>query len=123
MGTAWCNIPIFRRSQWTTLPGREKSWSRTDPLPIISIPSERLAEPYITLNGVKAEMFYSGLTPGVVGVFQMNFRIPEGTPDGDAILNAVTDTICRNQGTPQEQCIEGKKSLGANILVRGASPH
>jgi hypothetical protein len=76
----------------------------------------------VTLNGVKAEMFYSGLTPGLVGVFQVNFRVPEGTPDGDAILNAVTDTVCVNQGLPGGYCIDGKKSLGAKIPVRAAPP-
>ena len=48
--------------------------------------------PFVNVDDQPAEMLYSGLTPGSVGVFQMNFRVPERTPDGDAILTAIRGT-------------------------------
>jgi len=92
--------------------------AQADPLPSIGPSTAGRSAPYVTLNGAVAEMFYSGLTPGSVGVFQMNFRVPSATPDGDAIVNAVTDTVCLYQGTPNAYCIDGKKSLGAKIPVK-----
>jgi len=94
--------------------------AQANPLPSIAPSSPLRSAPYVTLNSVVAEMFYSGLTPGSVGVFQVNFRVPNATPDGDAILNAVTDTVCINQGLPSGYCIDGKKSLGAKIPVKAA---
>lgn len=66
-----------------------------DPLPEL-FPSRtgnmlRIA-PSVTVNGRGTEQFYSGLTPDSIGVFQVNFRLPEDTPAGDAILQAVRGT-------------------------------
>lgn len=69
--------------------------AEADPLPAL-FPSQvgnglRIA-PFIVVNGTAAEILYSGLTPGSVGVFQVNFRLPEIMPNGDAILTAVRGT-------------------------------
>ncbi len=95
--------------------------AKADPLPSIIPSSDTYSRPCATVNGIAAEMFYAGLTPGTVGVFQMNFRVPDGTPDGDAVLNAQTDIRCFNQGTPYGYCIDGKKSVGAKIPVKSAT--
>jgi hypothetical protein len=42
--------------------------------------------PVLTLNGVSIPIYFSGLTPGYVGLFQMNFQVPPGTPNGDMQL-------------------------------------
>ena len=42
------------------------------------------------VNGQPTEVQYMGLAPGQVGVFQINFRVPNNTPDGNAILLAVS---------------------------------
>jgi uncharacterized protein (TIGR03437 family) len=34
------------------------------------------------LDGQAAEVVFAGLAPGFVGLYQVNFRIPEGAPDG-----------------------------------------
>lgn len=48
--------------------------------------------PFLTVNGQEAKILYSGMTPGSVGVFQINFRLPEATPEGDALLEAARGT-------------------------------
>lgn len=40
----------------------------------------------VKLDGVSAEVTYAGLTPGLVGVYQFNVRIPDNVPDGDLTL-------------------------------------
>jgi|ERR1017187_8150514 uncharacterized protein (TIGR03437 family) len=65
------------------------------PLPSLfpsQVGNELRIAPSLTVNGTAAEMLYSGLTPGSVGLFQINFRVPQSTPNGDAILTAVRGT-------------------------------
>jgi uncharacterized protein (TIGR03437 family) len=40
--------------------------------------------PRVTVNGVEATLYYSGLTPGAVGLYQINFQVPASTATGDA---------------------------------------
>ena len=40
----------------------------------------------LTLNGQLSPVEFSGLTPGAVGLYQINFQVPAGTPDGDLTL-------------------------------------
>jgi len=49
----------------------------------LSIP--RIA-PTLTLNGVSIPIYFSGLTPGYTGLYQMNFQVPLNTPNGDTQL-------------------------------------
>ncbi len=39
----------------------------------------------VLINGVQAEVLYSGLAPGFAGAYQVNARIPAGTPAGSAV--------------------------------------
>jgi uncharacterized protein (TIGR03437 family) len=41
--------------------------------------------PVVTVGGVKAQVSWSGLTPGFVGLYQVNFKVPENAPAGDAV--------------------------------------
>ena len=45
-----------------------------------------LTAPTLTLNGASIPIYFSGLTPGEAGLFQMNFQVPLATPNGDAQL-------------------------------------
>ncbi|HWE49792.1 MAG TPA: hypothetical protein VG273_08390, partial [Bryobacteraceae bacterium] len=45
-----------------------------------------LVAPTLTLNGASIPIYFSGLTPGYVGLYQMNFQIPANAPDGDLAL-------------------------------------
>ncbi len=37
----------------------------------------------VTVDGRDAEIFFAGLTPGAVGLYQINFRVPPGSRTGD----------------------------------------
>lgn len=48
------------------------------------------ATPRVTVGAVNAEVFFAGLAPTLVGVYQINFRIPTAAPAGDAVPLVVT---------------------------------
>ena len=73
--------------------------------------------PSLNVNDRPAELLYSGLTPGSVGVFQVNFRVPESTPDGDAVLTAVRGTCLAIGGCGT---ITSQDSRTAKVAVRAA---
>lgn len=41
--------------------------------------------PTVVVNGVEVTADFSGLTPGLVGLVQVNFRMPEGLPSGTRV--------------------------------------
>ena len=49
-------------------------------------PSQPLATtrviPEVTIGGQRADVSFSGLTPGIVGLYQVNARIPDGVASG-----------------------------------------
>jgi uncharacterized protein (TIGR03437 family) len=47
---------------------------------------------------VPAEVQYAGLAPAVAGVYQVNFRVPEGVPIGDEI--PVSIQVTNAEGAP-----------------------
>jgi uncharacterized protein (TIGR03437 family) len=47
-----------------------------------TILSETSSTPTVDIGGVSAEIQYSGLTPGFVGLYQINFRLPGFVPRG-----------------------------------------
>ncbi len=54
-------------------------------------PSNPLAQqvimPSVTLNGNSVPIAFAGLSPGSVGLYQINFQVPMDTPDGDLTLS------------------------------------
>ncbi len=50
-----------------------------------SPPSQTLITPVVLVEGVPAEVLFSGLAPGFVGLYQVNVRIAAATPAGDAV--------------------------------------
>jgi uncharacterized protein (TIGR03437 family) len=42
--------------------------------------------PVVTLNGTSATVLFAGLTPGLVGLYQVNFQVPPGTANGNAMV-------------------------------------
>ena len=46
--------------------------------------------PQLTIGGVSLPLLYSGLTPGEVGVYQINAKVPAGVPVGLAIPLTIT---------------------------------
>ncbi len=52
-----------------------------------------LTNPTVTLNNVPIDpndVPFSGLAPGFVGLYQINFKIPDTAPSGDAIPVSLT---------------------------------
>ncbi|MCH8266909.1 MAG: hypothetical protein IH846_05300 [Acidobacteria bacterium] len=50
-----------------------------------SPPSVTVTTPVVLVGGVPGEVLFSGLAPGFVGLYQVNVRIPEAAPVGDAV--------------------------------------
>jgi uncharacterized protein (TIGR03437 family) len=46
--------------------------------------------PTITIGGVPATVFFSGLAPGFVGLWQLNIVVPPNAPTGNAVPLVVT---------------------------------
>jgi uncharacterized protein (TIGR03437 family) len=45
--------------------------------------SNPLVAPTLTLNGTGIPISFAGLTPSAVGLYQINFQVPPGTPNGN----------------------------------------
>jgi uncharacterized protein (TIGR03437 family) len=41
--------------------------------------------PTVTIGGIAAQVSFSGLAPGFVGLYQVNVQVPSGTPAGSAV--------------------------------------
>jgi uncharacterized protein (TIGR03437 family) len=44
--------------------------------------SKTLIVPIVTIGGIQAEVLFSGLSPGYVGLYQVNARVPQAVPSG-----------------------------------------
>jgi large repetitive protein len=49
-----------------------------------------LANPTVTIGGVPAVVSYSGLAPGLVGLYQVNVQVPDSSPTGNAVNLAIS---------------------------------
>ena len=67
-------------------------------------PSVTVDQPTVLINGVAAQVLYSGLAPGDPGEYQVNVVIPAGTPSGAAV--------------PLQIQIGGQSSNTASIAVQ-----
>ncbi len=54
--------------------------SPLSPLALPTIP------PTLTINGAPSPIAFAGLTPGLVGLYQLNFQVPAGLPAGDITI-------------------------------------
>ena len=68
-----------------------------------SSPADGLAHPLIAptlnLNGNTVPIEFAGLTPGSVGLYQINFQVPADTPDGDLTLIVSQGGVDSNAAT------------------------
>ncbi len=66
-------------------------------------PASQLAEtqlvPIVTLGGLNAAVSFSGLTPGLVGLYQVNVSVPAGLPPGNVVLQVVAGGVSSNTAT------------------------
>ena len=53
---------------------------------------------YLPATGVAADPFFVGLTPGLVGLYQINVTVPAEAPRGDAVPVALgSGTVVSNR--------------------------
>jgi uncharacterized protein (TIGR03437 family) len=64
-------------------------------------PSNPLAQPSVTptltINGAPSPILFAGLTPGLVGLYQMNFQVPAGLTAGDITIVVTQNGQSSNQ--------------------------
>jgi uncharacterized protein (TIGR03437 family) len=66
------------------------------PRPALGAPSplnpvaNTLVKPTVTIGNVPANVQFSGLTPGAVGLYQVNVQVPDGAPTGDQVPVVIT---------------------------------
>jgi hypothetical protein len=58
-----------------------------------------LAMPSLTVNGAPVPVLFAGLTPGLVGTYQINFQLPQGLPTGRVQVAASQSGITTNTVT------------------------
>ncbi|HUQ91303.1 MAG TPA: hypothetical protein VM120_06460 [Bryobacteraceae bacterium] len=58
---------------------------------------ETVRRPVVTLGGVGLEVSFSGLSPAVPGLYQINARVPVGLPAGKTKLRIVMDGVVGNE--------------------------
>jgi uncharacterized protein (TIGR03437 family) len=52
--------------------------------------------PTLTLNGTNAPVAFAGLTPGLVGLYQINMQVPAGLPGGNYELAVAQSSVVSN---------------------------
>jgi uncharacterized protein (TIGR03437 family) len=52
--------------------------------------------PVLTLNGNPVPLLFAGLTPGLVGLYQIDFQIPANTPNGSLTVVITQDSFASN---------------------------
>ena len=63
-----------------------------------SSPLDAVPDVTITVDGQSAPVFFSGLTPGLVGLYQVNFQVPQNVSSGDVMLQVTEDGYAANSG-------------------------
>ncbi|MGH8246277.1 MAG: hypothetical protein ACREUU_07570, partial [Gammaproteobacteria bacterium] len=58
--------------------------------------SRTVMTPIVTVGGIAAEVLFSGLAPGFVGLYQVNIRVPENAPAGELDLSLRVGEIASN---------------------------
>jgi uncharacterized protein (TIGR03437 family) len=53
-------------------------------------------QPTVTVDGANATVLYAGLTPGGIGLYQINFTVPTSTRPGDATVVITQNGIVAN---------------------------
>jgi uncharacterized protein (TIGR03437 family) len=60
---------------------------------------ETVLKPDVEIGGVRAEVTFSGQTPGIPGLYQINARVSAETPTGNTRLTIVLGALRSNEAT------------------------
>ncbi len=80
------------------------SFGPTNPATMPGVPPSSTAtvdHPVLTLGGVgldTSKLPYVGVSPGIAGLYQINFQVPGGLPDGDYPLTMKLGTFSTPPG-------------------------
>ena len=58
--------------------------------------SNVLAKPTVTVDSLPSNVIFAGLTPGFVGLYQIDFQVPTGVHSGDVEVDVVQNGIAAN---------------------------
>jgi uncharacterized protein (TIGR03437 family) len=65
--------------------------------PALSDPlSNVLVKPVVTVDSLPSDVFFAGLTPGFVGLYQIDFQVPTGVHTGDVVVTVTQNGIAAN---------------------------
>jgi uncharacterized protein (TIGR03437 family) len=73
-------------------------------------------KPRVTLGGVEAEVLYSGLTPGLAGLWQINAVVPATAPLGANVPLVVTQGLASNALSLMIQASAAAEDIGVFVL-------
>ena len=62
-------------------------------------PTDPLSPVTVNISGSGVQTIFVGLTPGTVGLYQIDLTVPPGTPDGDQILTILQGSVVSNVTT------------------------
>ena len=60
-------------------------------------PNPTAVAPTVTVGGTNAAVAYAGTTPGLVGLYQVNFQVPPNAATGDLFMSVTQGSVTSNQ--------------------------
>lgn len=61
--------------------------------------AQAVTQPVVQVNNQSAHIYFAGLTPGAIGLYQINFQVPDGTSAGSATLTVTQGDVSANATT------------------------
>ena len=61
--------------------------------------AQAVVEPVVMVNNQTAQVAFAGLTPGGIGLYQINFTVPSGIAAGTASLTISQGSVNANSAT------------------------
>ncbi len=89
--------------------------------------STTLLTPALTIGGIAANVIFSGLTPGLSGLYRVNAQVPAGTPNGDDISvvlsvgGAISNTVITSVQSGVPSGVDVSVSPVSASLLTGAT--